>query len=62
MRAKARVAGFYLAGALFALGWWFFIDATVLSKNWDYANGFKYVSVEFVDWVPGLCSTLGMIM
>ncbi|KAG0202085.1 hypothetical protein BGX28_005295 [Mortierella sp. GBA30] len=60
--AKARDAGVYLSGALFALGWWFFIDAVIRSKNWDLSEGFKKVSVEFVDWVPGICSTLGMII
>ncbi|KAF9364135.1 hypothetical protein BGX34_002403 [Mortierella sp. NVP85] len=61
-RAKARDAGVYISGALFALGWWFFIDAVVYSKNWNDDEGSKKVSVEFVDWVPGICSTLGMIM
>ncbi|KAF8932581.1 hypothetical protein BGZ58_006917 [Dissophora ornata] len=62
LRAKARDAGFYIAGALFALGWWFLIDAAVYSKNWNYDNGDKHVSIEFVDWVPGICSTVGMII
>ncbi|KAG0219437.1 Transmembrane protein 50A [Mortierella sp. GBA43] len=59
---KARDGGVYLSGALFALGWWFFIDAAIYSKNWDDSDGTKRVSVEFVDWVPGICSTLGMII
>ncbi|KAF9984162.1 hypothetical protein BGZ65_000892, partial [Modicella reniformis] len=58
---KSRDASVYLSGALFALGWWFFIDATVYSKNWN-DEGYKQVSVEFVDWIPGICSTLGMII
>ncbi|KAF9360583.1 hypothetical protein BGX26_008726 [Mortierella sp. AD094] len=62
LRAKARDAGVYISGGLFALGWWFFIDAVVCSRSWDLENGPKPVSVEFVDWVPGICSTLGMII
>ncbi|KAF9583929.1 hypothetical protein BGW38_008088 [Lunasporangiospora selenospora] len=59
---KARDTSIYIAGALFALGWWFFIDAVIYSKNWNYDNGYKKVSVEFVDWVPGICSTIGMLV
>ncbi|KAF8922824.1 hypothetical protein BGZ58_003735, partial [Dissophora ornata] len=60
--AKARDASIYLSGALFALGWWFFMDAVFRSKNWNYDDGFKNVSVAFVDWVPGICSVIGMIV
>ncbi|KAF9434827.1 hypothetical protein BGZ76_007337, partial [Entomortierella beljakovae] len=42
--------------------WWFFIDAVVRSKNWSLNEGHKKVSVAFVDWVPGICSTIGMIV
>ncbi|GJJ78125.1 hypothetical protein EMPS_10484 [Entomortierella parvispora] len=59
---RARDAGVYISGALFALGWWFFIDAAIRSKNWNYDDGYKKTSVQFVDWVPGICSTLGMIV
>ena len=38
------------------------MDAVVCSKNYNLDDGFKKVSVEFVDWVPGICSTLGMIV
>lgn len=58
----------YLAGALFAAGWWTFIDATLLSR---YAinpldpksphDGIP-VHVAFPDWIPGILSTLGMII
>ncbi|KAG0374184.1 hypothetical protein BGX24_010719 [Mortierella sp. AD032] len=60
--SKARDAGVYVSGGLFALGWWFFMDAVVCSKNYNLEEGFKKVSVEFVDWVPGICSTLGMMI
>lgn len=39
------------------------MDAVIRSKNWNMEDeGYKKVSVEFVDWVPGICSVLGMIM
>ncbi|KAG0307460.1 hypothetical protein BGZ97_000384 [Linnemannia gamsii] len=60
--AKARDAGVYVSGGLFALGWWFFMDAVIYSKNFDDVEQQKKVSVEFVDWVPGICSTLGMFI
>ncbi|BFZ62345.1 Vacuolar protein sorting-associated protein 68 [Saitoella coloradoensis] len=50
--------GVYIAGALFALGFWAFIDAAVYSKV---ASGGE-VHVTFVDWIPGICSVLGMIV
>jgi len=59
---KARDTAIYISGALFALGWWFFIDAVIRSKNWNYDDGPKYASVSFVDWVPGICSTIGMLV
>ncbi|GAA5965775.1 hypothetical protein JCM3765_007343 [Sporobolomyces pararoseus] len=58
----------YLAGALFAFGWWAFLDATISSK---YASPITDpdspydpvpVRVSFADWTPGLCATLGMII
>ncbi|GAA5868165.1 hypothetical protein JCM8547_003365 [Rhodosporidiobolus lusitaniae] len=59
----------YFAGALFAFGWWAFLDATIGSAHakpisnpddspWDPIP----VRVAFADWVPGLCATLGMIV
>ncbi|KAI5806557.1 hypothetical protein DFH27DRAFT_479987 [Peziza echinospora] len=53
-----RKAGVYVAGALFSLGFWFFIDASVYSK----VNNPGDVHVEFVDWIPGICSALGMLV
>ncbi|KAM0755049.1 UPF0220-domain-containing protein [Meredithblackwellia eburnea MCA 4105] len=57
----------YLSGALFALGWWMFLDSTMLSKHaiplpdpgpWDPVP----IHVTFSDWTPGICSTIGMII
>ncbi|ORY85490.1 hypothetical protein BCR37DRAFT_344814 [Protomyces lactucae-debilis] len=56
--AHARSFGIYIAGALFASGLWFFIDAAIYSKV---ANA-GLVHVSFVDWIPTICSALGMII
>ncbi|SCU98689.1 LAFA_0G19614g1_1 [Lachancea sp. 'fantastica'] len=56
--AKARSIGVYIAGALYAIGAWCFLDAAIYSRK---ANG-SSVHVTFVDWIPFICSTLGMIV
>jgi hypothetical protein len=53
-----RVVG-YLSGALFALGWWIFIDAVVFAKTRDPPLP---VPISFEDWLPGILSTLALIM
>ncbi|GAA5889959.1 hypothetical protein JCM8208_001181 [Rhodotorula glutinis] len=59
----------YFAGALFAFGWWAFLDASVLSAHAkpisnpdDSPFDPVPVHVTFADWAPGLCATLGMII
>ncbi|GAA5892849.1 Vps68p [Sporobolomyces salmoneus] len=58
----------YFAGALFAFGWWSFLDATISSKyalpisDPDSPYDPIPVRVSFADWTPGLCATLGMII
>ncbi|SCV00758.1 LAMI_0G07118g1_1 [Lachancea mirantina] len=56
--AGARTIGIYTAGALYALGAWLFLDSAIYSKK---ANA-SLVHVTFVDWIPIICSTLGMII
>jgi hypothetical protein len=74
---NTRTAGVYLAGALvreslinlstgltntygkFSLGFFFFIDASTYSHSSK--NGSK-VHIKFVDWIPGICSALGMLV
>ncbi|BFZ55170.1 Vacuolar protein sorting-associated protein 68 [Savitreella phatthalungensis] len=51
-----RTVGIYLSGALFAAGLWSFVDAAVYSKVANAGN----VHVSFVDWIPAICSVLGM--
>ncbi|EXJ79732.1 hypothetical protein A1O3_08015 [Capronia epimyces CBS 606.96] len=57
--ANTRTAGVYLAGAFFSLGFFFFIDASVFSKS--PLNG-SIVHITFVDWIPVICSALGMLV
>ncbi|GAA6029778.1 hypothetical protein JCM8097_001045 [Rhodosporidiobolus ruineniae] len=58
----------YFAGALFAFGWWAFLDASILSAHAkpisdpDTPYDPVPVHVTFADWAPGLCATLGMII
>lgn len=56
--ATARSIGVYISGGLYAVGAWLFLDAVIYSKK---ANA-SSVHVTFVDWIPFLCSTLGMII
>lgn len=55
---KLRSFGVYLAGALYAIGFWSMIDAAIYSKSINASN----VHVSIVDWIPFICSTLGMII
>ncbi|KAI9793373.1 MAG: hypothetical protein M1816_000265 [Peltula sp. TS41687] len=56
---SARTAGVYSAGALFSLGFFFFIDAATYSHS---AKNGSDVHIKFVDWIPGICSALGMLV
>ena len=48
----------YLLGALYAIGFWSIIDAALYSKT---VNA-SVVHVTFVDWIPFIFSTLGMLI
>lgn len=56
--AKLRASGVYLAGILYAIGFWSIVDAAIYSKT---VNALV-VHVTFVDWIPFICSSLGMII
>jgi hypothetical protein len=43
----------------FSLGFFFFIDASTFSHS--NLNG-SDAHIKFVDWVPGICSALGMLI
>ncbi|KAF8217449.1 hypothetical protein K438DRAFT_1952336 [Mycena galopus ATCC 62051] len=61
-----RPVGVYLAGGLFALANWLFLDAVILSAHakapWGQPDTPVPVRVTFVDWLPGLCSLLGFLV
>ncbi|KAF9064784.1 hypothetical protein BDP27DRAFT_1298700 [Rhodocollybia butyracea] len=58
-----RTVGVYLAGALFAIANWTFLDAAVKSAHAKVSWGDEPpVHVTFVDWVPGICSLLGYLV
>ncbi|KAI9891442.1 MAG: hypothetical protein M1814_002761 [Vezdaea aestivalis] len=57
--ASTRTAGVYAAGALFSLGFYAFIDVAAHSAS--PRNG-SDTHVKFVDWIPGICSALGMLV
>jgi len=62
-----RTVGVYLAGALFALANWAFMDAAILSAHAKAPYGSPPdveapVHVTFVDWIPGICSLLGYLV
>jgi len=57
--ANTRTAGVYLAGALFSLGFFVFVDAATYSHS--SLNG-SLEHITFVDWIPIICSTLGMLV
>ncbi|KAJ1019515.1 hypothetical protein NDA18_005995 [Ustilago nuda] len=69
LQTSKRQLGIYLSGALFALGWWFFLDATIISNirrkpPLDPTIPFEPPAtyITFADWLPGLCGTLGVIV
>jgi len=51
----------YTSGILFTVGWWFFFDALIYSKYNNFEES-KHVSIGIWDWIPGLISTLALII
>eukprot|EP01114_Cavostelium_apophysatum_P001852 TRINITY_DN11631_c0_g1_i1.p1 TRINITY_DN11631_c0_g1~~TRINITY_DN11631_c0_g1_i1.p1 ORF type:complete len:103 (-),score=8.28 TRINITY_DN11631_c0_g1_i1:231-539(-) len=52
----------YVAGALFAIAWWLWIDATVFT-NCDCPRGDPdIVKVEWYHYMPGVVSTVALVM
>ncbi len=43
----------------FSLGFYFFVDASTYSHS---AKNGSDVHINFVDWIPGICSALGMLV
>ncbi|KAJ5475920.1 hypothetical protein N7475_001649 [Penicillium sp. IBT 31633x] len=57
--SAVRNGGVYVAGALFAAGFFFLIDVATFSHS--PRNG-SNVHIKFIDWIPGICSALGMLV
>ncbi|GAP89089.2 putative upf0220 domain protein [Rosellinia necatrix] len=57
--AWARNAGIYAAGGLFSLAFYVLIDAAVWSRSGLNSSD---VHVTFVDWLPFIFSSLGMLI
>ncbi|KIJ25472.1 hypothetical protein M422DRAFT_193437 [Sphaerobolus stellatus SS14] len=61
-----RSIGVYIAGGLFALAHWMFWDAAIVSAHAQPPPDAPYdtvpVHVTFLDWVTGICSTLGLLV
>jgi hypothetical protein len=59
-------ADIYIRGPQWALAWALFFDACALSKHAkpppDAPYDFVPVHVDFVDWLPGIFTTLGMLI
>ncbi|GMG21151.1 unnamed protein product [Ambrosiozyma monospora] len=53
-----KTISIYVSGALYAIGFWALIDASIYSQKVNAST----VHVTFVDWIPFICSTLGMII
>ncbi|KAJ1653901.1 Vacuolar protein sorting-associated protein 68 [Dispira simplex] len=58
IKENQREIGTYAAGALFAVGWWFFVDGMVYASN---EPGFP-VRIGVEDYLPGIFGTLGMLI
>ena len=58
--SRAMITG-YTSGIIFAIGWWIFIDGCVFNSV-HYNPGSNMNTLSFEDWVPGLLSTLALIM
>ncbi|KAI8318387.1 UPF0220-domain-containing protein [Martensiomyces pterosporus] len=57
-RERLRDFGTYASGALFTLGWWFFVDGLVTARTTEEFP----VKFGFEDWIPGILCTLGMLI
>lgn len=52
----------YGSGFLFSLGWWLFIDGVAFSTTKWNQGAVNFEPIKFEDWIPGIFSTLSLIM
>ncbi|CAF9915244.1 MAG: hypothetical protein GOMPHAMPRED_000668 [Gomphillus americanus] len=55
---NTRTAGVYVSGGLFSIGFFVLLNAAIFSHA-KYRGECK---VTFVDWIPAICSSLGMLV
>lgn len=55
---NTRTAGVYISGGLFSIGFFALLNAAVYSNS--AYTGTDHVT--FVDWIPAICSALGMLV
>ncbi|CAH7673033.1 hypothetical protein BY996DRAFT_6432629 [Phakopsora pachyrhizi] len=64
--SRGRRTGVYVSGFFFAAGWWVFFDACILSATMKPPAESPFdpipIHMSFTDWIPGICSTIGMIV
>ncbi|CAG8509002.1 4963_t:CDS:2 [Acaulospora morrowiae] len=56
---RTRDIAIYISGALFAIGWWAFVDAivyTTINKTTPFDN------ITVLDWISGIITTIGMLI
>ncbi|CCX11342.1 hypothetical protein FPQ18DRAFT_336227 [Pyronema domesticum] len=58
-QAVLRSTGVYISGGLFATAFYTFLDASIFSRV---ANGSSNVHITILDWLPLICSILGMLI
>ncbi|EPY49277.1 vacuolar sorting protein Vps68 [Schizosaccharomyces cryophilus OY26] len=58
LHLSSRTLGVYFAGVMFASAVWVFVD-TALYSAFNYGST---LHITFIDWIPFLCSVLGMII
>lgn len=57
---NGRIIAGYFSGFLFAVGWWLFIDGAAFSIS--SGHEIAPVPVRFEDWIPGIMSTIALII
>lgn len=71
VKTSGHAFGIYVAGAVFAAGWWLFFDACIRSGSrhppvappapgQPIEPPVHDVRILFDDWVPGICATIGL--
>lgn len=57
MGLDAAKGGSYLAGLLFGVAWWIFVDGAAFASHHD-----SQIPFNFIKYVPGIVSTLAFLL